>query len=392
MPSRSRLPRSIGAGDRPKLERAGCPGGADRVGGRGGVAAIQRTRLIVAMAQVVRERGIGATTVADVVSRSGVSRRTFYELFADRDDCFRGAFDHAIERAGQRVVPAHESAHDWRERMRAGLTALLEFLDDEPDLGALCVVDALGAGPVGLARRAEVVRLLVAAVDEGRLETVAGARPTGMAAEGVVGAVLSVLHARLACGGPSAESGEHRGARDERARGKGPRDGTAPGGRAQADQASMTSLLAPLMAMVVLPYQGQDAATREAARRGRRRRPSQPRDGDPLKSLDMRVTYRTVQVLRAIAASPQASNRQIADAAGIADPGQISKLLSRLEQVGLIRNEIAAPYRGEPNAWSLTARGEELERSILRDAVAPDDQHERTVAVGRARKQRARPS
>jgi hypothetical protein len=81
---------------------------------------------------------------------------------------------------------------------------------------------------------------------------------------------------------------------------------------------------------------------------------------DPLRELDMRLTYRTVRVLRSVAASPGSSNRVVADGAGIADQGQISKLLRRLQGLGLIENVGADPARGEPNAWTLTQRGGEV--------------------------------
>jgi DNA-binding MarR family transcriptional regulator len=80
----------------------------------------------------------------------------------------------------------------------------------------------------------------------------------------------------------------------------------------------------------------------------------------------MRLTYRTVRVLLAIAEHPGASNRRIADVSGVADQGQISKLLGRLQSLGLIRNDRAGPFRGQPNIWSLTPRGEEIERTIRR--------------------------
>ncbi len=326
-------------------ERGPAPVDVDRGGRRGGVADIQRARMIAAIARVARERGVGATTVADVVARSGVSRRTFYELFEGRDDCFGAAFDQAVECAARRVLPEYEAATGWRERMRAGVAALLAFLDDEPDLGALCVVDALGAGPAALARRARVVGALIDAVHEGRAEVRAGAKPKRLTAEGVVGAVLAVLHARLAGAG----AGE---------------PGDARAGDTEAQP--MVRLLGPLMAMIVLPYLGREAAEQESARRAPRRQRAVAVHSDPLRKLDMRLTYRTVQVVLAIAAHPGASNRRIADAAGIADPGQISKLLARLEHVGLIRNDSTGPYRGEPNAWRLTEKGAEIERTIRR--------------------------
>jgi AcrR family transcriptional regulator/DNA-binding MarR family transcriptional regulator len=357
--------------------RAGTAVDVDRGGGRNGVAEIQRSRMIAALVEVARERGVGQVTVADVVARSGVSRRTFYELFADRDDCFLAAFDMTVERAAQRVLPAYGAPGAWRERIRAGLGALLEFLEDEPGMGALCVVDALGAGPRAIERRAEVVDVLIGAVHEGRHEVRGSARPTRMTAEGVVGAVLAVLHARLTGSvgrltgsvGSSSRAGGNGGV----SRGGGSARGRSRGDDSSSREAapSMVALLAPLMGMIVLPYQGQAAAARETARpTPRRRHPAHAR-GDPLRELDMRLTYRTVRVLLAIAGHPGASNRQVADASGVVDQGQISKLLARLEHLGLIHNTGAGPASGEPNVWSLTSKGEEVEHTIRRQTAPP---------------------
>ncbi len=297
------------------------------------VDGIQRARVLVALCEVVAERGAGGTTVAHIVARAGVSRRTFYELFADREECFLAAFDQAVERVAARVVSAFAGEGRWRERVRKALVAGLGFLDEEPELGALCVVHALGAGPRALERRAEVVRVLVDAVDEGGREAPRGRAPARLTAEGVVGAILAVLHTRLS----------------------------------EGRRESLRSLVGPLMGMIVLPYLGSAAAERE------RRRPApkgavakrRPAGEDPLKGLDMRLTYRTVRVLLAISATPGASNREVGEAGGIADQGQTSKLLQRLEHLGLIHNAgRGGAGKGEPNAWRLTERGKQLERTI----------------------------
>jgi AcrR family transcriptional regulator len=323
--------RASGRGGAGSTDRRGVGRAAgadvDRAGGRGGVAEIQRMRMIAALTEVARERGAGGVTVAHVVARSGVSRRTFYELFEDRDDCFLAALDLAVQRAAQRVVGAYDTGGAWRERIRAGLGALLEFLDDEPGLGALCVVDALAAGPRALERRAQVVSALIDAVDEGRREAKGSARPTRLTAEGVVGAVLAVLHARLAGGegsaprrlggsvGRSLANGSNAGSSRGPVVSRGGADGelTSRGGGSPA----MAGLLGPLMGMIVLPYHGQAAAAREAMRQAPRRRRAAPAPGDPLRELDMRLTYRTVRVLLAIGEHPGASNRQVADASGV---------------------------------------------------------------------------
>jgi DNA-binding MarR family transcriptional regulator len=78
----------------------------------------------------------------------------------------------------------------------------------------------------------------------------------------------------------------------------------------------------------------------------------------------MRLTYRTLRALAAVAAHPGASNRKLADAAGIVDQGQASKLLTRLEDLGLIENTGEGHAKGARNAWVLTPRGEQVAQSM----------------------------
>jgi AcrR family transcriptional regulator len=296
------------------------------------VAEIQRQRILGAMAEVAAERGAANVTVAHIVARAGISRRTFYELFEDREACLLAALDGAVGRAAVVVAPAYGGAAGWRERVRAGLAALLVFLDDEPGLGRLCVVEALGAGEGALERRARCMAVLIEAVDGGRVEVKPGKDPPPLTAEGVVGAVFAIVHARILARGKSG---------------------------------ALIDLLGPLMGMIVLPYMGQGAAAKELLRPAPKLRRSASRmTRDPLEGLDMRLTYRTVRVLMAIAGRSGASNRQVATASGISDQGQISKLLARLDGLGLIHNTGEGRPKGAPNAWKLTPRGQEVEQAI----------------------------
>ncbi len=362
----------------PVRSRREAPSGANgsAPGSKGRVGEIQRARIVAAMGELVRERGPGAVTVAHVVARSGVSRRTFYELFADREDCFLAAFDLAIARAVETVVPAYEAPGRWRERVRAGLEATLCFLDAEPELGYLCVVGALGGGDRALERRTLVVGRLVEVVHAGRLESKAARLPGRLVAEGLVGAVLAVIHARLVEQAGRPEGGGSPGAAQSAPGSLGAARFAARSPRRKADVARpakpLLSLLNPLMGMIVLPYLGAAASEREQRRPApRSRRPAAPRV-DPLRELDMRLTYRTVRVLMAIdslagsGASP--SNRQVATAAGISDQGQISKLLARLRALGLIGNAGGDHAKGEPNAWALTSRGRDVTRTLQAQA------------------------
>jgi AcrR family transcriptional regulator len=299
--------------------------------------------MLGAMVEVVGERGAPGASVAHIVDRAGISRRTFYEHFEDREDCFLAAFDYALARARETVVPAYTAGGAWRERVRAGLSALLAFFDEQPGLGALLVIDALGAGPRALARRTELLDALIAVVDGGRSEVRVGQEPPPLAADGVVGAVFNVLHARML----------------ERRLGSG-----------QAASAPLLALVNPFMSMMVMPYLGTAAARRELERPVPAPRAVREPSGDPLRDLGMRLTYRTVRVLVAVAAEPGASNRRIADAAGVTDQGQISKLLTRLEHLGLIANDGDGPAKGEPNAWTLTAKGIQVEQAIASETGA----------------------
>jgi AcrR family transcriptional regulator len=336
--------RERGAGARKGAPPGGSGGGETSGVGREKVSEIQRARILGAMTEVASERGAANVTVAHVVARSGVSRRTFYELFDDREACFLAAFDAAAARIAAHVVPSYEGEARWRDRIRAALAELLEFLDEEPEGGRLCIVESLAAGPRALERRARVVEIVKHALDEGHGETKGARAPPPLTAEGVIGAVSSVLHARLTEAKPA------------------PRSGSSVTG---SSSGSFAELLGPLMGMIVLPYEGMAAATREVERpRAPRPKRSRVAGRDPLRELDMRLTYRTVRVLLAVAQSPGASNRALAAAADVADQGQISKLLSRLQALGLIHNSGGGPARGEPNAWRLTSKGQQVGDAI----------------------------
>jgi AcrR family transcriptional regulator len=301
---------------------------------RGQVTDIQRRRMLAAAVDTVEEVGYARMTVAQIISRARVSRKTFYDVFADREDCFLAAFDQALNQARELVREAYEQEPGWREGIRTALARLLVLMEEEPATARLCIVEALGAGETVLERRAETLDELAAVIDQGRLVAPAAREPAPVTAEGVVGAVLAVLHARLL------------------------EDGREP----------LTNLLGSLMSMIVLPYLGARAAGRELSRPPLERssRPHAPRRAasrDPLDGLNMRMTYRTVRVLMVIADRPGASNREIAEASGVADQGQISKLLTRLARLDLARNVGHGQQNGAPNAWHLTPRGIQVERA-----------------------------
>ncbi len=299
------------------------------------MAEFQRGRIFAAMAEVCAAHGAANVTVAHVVERAGVSRRTFYELFRDREACFLAAFEEAVARATRYTLKDRDPTASWLERTRAGLTGILRFLEHERGAARLLVVDSLGAGAFVLARRRDVLERLVAAVDEGRTERGARSEPPALTAEGIVGGVLSILHARLLAPEPAASD-------------------------------SPLALSGQLMSIIVAPYLGPAAARRELSRPAPRSSAARPprSPADPLREVRMRLTYRTLRVLGAVAARPGSSNRELGLVSGVEDQGQISKLLMRLAKLGLIENEGAGRSRGGPNAWVLTPKGAEIEAAF----------------------------
>ena len=309
------------------------PGVAARQGGH--VEEMQRRRLLLAMSEVLAEHGYEDASIGRVCKRAGVSRRTFYEIFHDRDECLLGAFDAAVERIAGPVLTVWEGEGSWRERIRVALTVLLEQLDAEPAAARVCVVETLKAGPSVMEHRARIVSVLVDAVEQGRGEARPSSEPPPLAGQGVVGGALSVLHTRLleaSASGPSPQ---------------------------------LRDLTGALMAMIVHPYLGSAAARRELTR------PAPKAAGthsgaikDPFKDLSIRFTYRTARVLATIAANAGASNRLVANSSGISDDGQMSRLLTRLERAGLIKNGGQGHVKGEANAWTLTQRGEAVQAAL----------------------------
>ena len=313
--------------------------------GHSQVAELQRARMLTAMLQEISERGAANVSVGHVVARSGVSRRTFYEIFTDREDCFLAAFDDALQRLAAVVIPAYETPGPWRSKMRSALIALLKCLDDDPSIGRLLIVESLAAGSKALERRQRVLAHIARVLERGETEGKTGNPPPPLAAEGILGGVLSILHARLT------EPPDLGALGDDQTTAR--------------TSDSLLALTGPLMGMIVLPYLGPAAARKEIARPIPQRSTAAPIVRiDPLQGLPMRFTYRTMRVLTSVAENPGSSNRTIGKHSGIGDQGQASKLLARLYKLGLIENEGGDPARGEPNAWTLTAIGKQVHDSI----------------------------
>jgi AcrR family transcriptional regulator len=302
------------------------------------VVEIQRSRMLAAAAQAVEELGYTRATVAHITRRAKVSRRTFYELFRNREECLMAALEDVVARIRRDLAAAELEDLVWRERIRGGLWVVLSFFDREPVAARFCIVQAMRGSQAVLERREEILQDLARILDEGRNEGTRGEDLPPLTAEGLVGAGFALVYARLL----------------------------------RKDSEPLTGLLGDLMGMIVLPYMGPAAVRREQGRPAPASAERAPRETasavkgevDVLAGIPMRLTYRTMRVLEAIADEPGISNRGVGLRADIADQGQISKLLSRLERLGLAANRGEGHAKGEPNKWTLTPTGREVAQTI----------------------------
>jgi hypothetical protein len=261
-----------------------------------------------------------------VVSSCNISDREFYAAFDGIHECLSAAYDEGVVRLTRLVNEAAECEHDWHERVRAALSAALVFLDEEPGWARLLIGELpLDAEPVSERRQQALQALARSLISETQAET----NNSGwfvpwaeLAGELIVGGIVAVLRARI-----------HEGAREP-----------------------FVELAPSLMAFIMAHQAGHNANFN----RDEIAATNDPESASRLQRLPVRVTYRTTRVLKAIGDSPGLSNRDIAEAAGLADEGQTSRLLRRLEQRKLVQNVGLGHAYGGANAWLLTAYGQRV--------------------------------
>lgn len=280
-----------------------------------------------------------------MTARVGVSESAFHEAFPTVEECYRAAYREALRRLSRAIAEATAPEYPWLERVRKAIVAMLGFFDDasswarmllcETPLDAALTFECrqgLHGALVGLLERDSDVTAYQA---RGRSARTAGSPDLLATLNGelVAGGVFSVIRANLL----------------------------------ERDAGKLVELAPSLMAFIVAPYLGRVAAQAELEGRpsggetsttgaGLARGRAISRAGE----LPIRATHRTTLVLRAIAQAPYSSNREIGRASGLADEGQASKLLARLEQRGVIENVGVGAARGEPNAWLLTEEGQRV--------------------------------
>ncbi len=283
----------------------------------------QRDRLVAAMGELAAEVGPSTVGVHHVCQRAGVSRRTFYDVYADRDACFLDALGEAQSRLMAHVAAAvAQVGTEWEDRVVAATRAVVATLCADRVLGHLCVVAPLAAGADALAlRRAtmdEIAKLLgpPPQVDA----------PNDLVLVAALGGVWELLRHFLA-----EDVAEH-----------------------QVATAAINALLAPFVGRRRAATRAQDPG--DAVTFVTRWTPnSAEADGD-----GVLVTELTRLTLAYLGAHPGAANIDIARAVDVRHESQMSRHLGRLERAGMVRRR----KEGRSNAWTLTALGEDAARSL----------------------------
>jgi len=199
------------------------------------IARSQRERLLEAAVRVVAEKGYAATTVADLTREAGISRTTFYEMFDDKEGCFLAAYDGIVDALVRRVAAAYEGEGTWPQRARAGLSALLEMLAEEPDVARLALVDVGSAGPAAQRRFRAALQRLTPFFDEGRDFAPGGRNLPANTSRMAIGAVAGLIADELT---------------EERAE-------------------DLPGLLSDVLFATLVPYIGPEAAAREVGEKSR---------------------------------------------------------------------------------------------------------------------------
>lgn len=196
------------------------------------VKAVQRERLVVAMLMAAAELGYRETNVQDVIDRAGVSRPTFYEHFANKEDCFLAAFDTSAARLRNKVDAAAERGGDsWRDRLRYSLEALIQFAVAEPQTARTLIVEARAASSDAVMRRVQLLEYFAECLDEDARQRLPEGEYSSVTAAGVIGGVEALLYSRLC----------------------------------KEDVDNLEELLPSLMYFAVLPYEGHEVASEELA-------------------------------------------------------------------------------------------------------------------------------
>lgn len=156
----------------------------------------RRQLILEAMVRVVGRQGYRQTSVADVIEEAGTTRTTFYKYFDDKQDCFLAAYDWVVERVLGEVLANCNGQQSWLERVRIGLTTIVELFSLDPELARTAIVEVAAAGADARQRHWNAVNKFTEFLEDGREESRGRELPDNialMAAGAVSGLIFDEL-------------------------------------------------------------------------------------------------------------------------------------------------------------------------------------------------------
>ncbi|MET0306886.1 MAG: TetR/AcrR family transcriptional regulator [Solirubrobacterales bacterium] len=219
--------------DRPVQSAAAVAGKERLPPGRHGLSRVfvaenQRERLLNGVVEAVAEHGYNATTIAKITAAAKISRRTFYEYFAGKEDCFAAAYEMIEAHVLDSMLAAPGAGEEWPDRVRARLAALLDVLARDPAVARCFLVEPLAAGGEVAGRYREAMGLLAATL---RPEPPPSELNMEVRDQALVGGIATLIVRRLNSGGA----------------------------------ARLPELLPDLVELALAPYMGREEAKRQAS-------------------------------------------------------------------------------------------------------------------------------
>jgi AcrR family transcriptional regulator/predicted transcriptional regulator len=286
----------------------------------------QRDRLVAAMGELTAELGLAAVGVHHVCQRAGVSRRTFYDLYADRDACVADTHEEAFGRLlGHLAEAVADTGAAWEDRAVAVTQAMLGAWDADRVLAQLCLVSSVSGHTDAMKLRRTAMAQIAGLLADPPRQPMVEAAVLGCAITGIWGLAFASV--------------------------------------TEKPEASISDLAGVAIYLLLAPFAGRRHAAARAAGRGgtaayvTRWTPTVVGSGDDRGLL---VTELTSQTLRYLNGHPGAANIDIARAVDVRHESQMSRHLGRLERAGMVSRR----KEGRTNAWVLTARGEEAARTL----------------------------
>lgn len=160
----------------------------------------QRERIVTALVDTVAEHGYNGTTVAHITKAAAVSRRTFYEHFADKEACFLAAYEMVADHIRSSMRAAADSFEEWPQQVRAALATMLRFLAGEPELARVCMIEPVAAGGEIAARHRATMQGMVEILKGGRPEHGGERRLPEATEETLVGGIVSLIVREISAG------------------------------------------------------------------------------------------------------------------------------------------------------------------------------------------------